>query len=104
MIQLIINIIVASPSDVGTTTRTINTTINVRDGSSAVIGGLTSTFLTRKYNDNPTGTQGTSILNLHSSKNYDTKKTQFVIFITPVIKSSSSVGVERIKQKFKLDE
>ncbi|MDE0092017.1 MAG: hypothetical protein OXN83_01880 [Oligoflexia bacterium] len=104
MIQLKVQISVSSPADKGVNTRNIQTSINVRDGSSAAIGGLTSSFLTRKYNDNPTPPTGTPILNLHSSKGYDTKKTQFVVFITPIIKSSASIGVERIKEKFKLEE
>ncbi|MCZ0933063.1 MAG: hypothetical protein OXJ52_07925 [Oligoflexia bacterium] len=104
MIQLKVQIQVSSPADKGTNTRNINTSINVRDGSSAAIGGLTSSFLVRKYNDDPSPASGTPLLNLHSSKNYDTKKTQFVVFITPIIKSSASVGVERIKEKFRLEE
>ena len=105
LIQLrVLEIKVSSPADRGVTQRTISTTINVRDGSSAVIGGLNSSFLTRKYNDNPSAAEGTPILDLHSSKSYDTKKSQFVVFITPLIKSSASLGVQRIKEKFRLDE
>ena len=105
MIQLVIQITVSSPEDGGTTSRTISTRINVRDGSSAVIGGLTSSFLSQKYNDAPSGIQnGIPILNLHSSKAYDTKKNQFVVFVTPLIKSSASIGVNRIKEKFRIND
>ena len=104
MIQLKVQIQVSSPADKGVNTRNIQTSINVRDGSSAAIGGLTSSFLTRGYNNKPDAPTGTPILDLHSAKTYNTKKTQFVVFITPIIKSSASVGVERIKEKFRLEE
>ena len=105
IIQIKTNIQVSSQSDGGgTTSRSINTTINVRDGASAVIGGLTSSFLTRSYNNNPSPVQGgTPILNLYSGKSYETAQNQFIVFLTPLIKSSASVGVNRIKEKFKLD-
>ena len=107
IIQLKTEITVASPGGGGkTTSRKINTTINVRDGASAVIGGLTSSFLSRDYNKNPNrlDDKATPILNLLSAKGYGTSKTQFIVFITPLIKSSASVGVDRIKEKFKLEE
>ena len=104
MLQINTGISVASPADKGVTNRTIETTINVRDGTSAVIGGLTSSFLVRRYNDNPTPVNALPILDLHSSKSYTAKKTQFIVFITPTIKSAAHLGVERIKEKFKLDE
>ena len=105
IIQLLSKIEVSAPGDIGTATRTIDTKINVRDGASAVVGGLTSSFLTRSYNNRPRQLDdSTPILNLYKGKNYSTKKDQFIIFITPIIKSSASVGVERIKKKFKLDE
>ncbi len=91
----------SSPSKSSTTTRSINTFIHVRDGASAVLGGLISSILNREYNNEPAPS---ALLNLHSAKNYTTTKSQFVVFITPLIKSSSSLGVERIKRKFKLDE
>ena len=103
LIKMQINVSVASPAPDGTTSRSISTTISVRDRSSAVVGGLMSSFLNRSYNKDPEKVEN-PLLNLISSKEYNTKKTQFVVFITPLIKSSASVGVERIKRKFKLDE
>ena len=104
IIQMKVAIQVSSPADKGVKSNTLSTTINVRDGASAAIGGLTSSFLARGYNNKPNQTEGVPILDLHSSKEYETKKTQFVVFITPIIKSSASVGVERIKEKFRLEE
>ena len=105
LVKMAIQIQVSSPgaAKAATTTRTINTALHVRDGSSAVIGGLISSTLRRGYSNQPGETRA-PILNLHSSKSYDTAKSQFVVFITPLIKSSSSLGVERIKRKFKFDE
>ena len=104
LIQMEVNISVISPTGEGSTIRSIKTSIHVRDGSSAVIGGVISSFLSRGYNNKDPARVETPIVNLYSSKNYNTTKSQFVVFITPLIKSSSSVGVERIKRKFKLDE
>ena len=104
IIKMAVAIQVSSPADIGIKQNSINTSINVRDGASAAIGGLTSSFLSRGYNNKPEQSSGTPILDLHSAKNYTTKKTQFVVFITPIIKSSASVGVERIKEKFRLEE
>lgn len=106
LIQMKIGISVSSPGERGATNnRTINTVVNVRDGSSAVIGGVISSFLARNYNRNPSQVEGGSpIVNLYTGKDYNTTKNQFVVFVTPLIKSSASVGVERIKRKFKLDE
>lgn len=105
LIKMGIGINVTSPTDKGSTTRSLSTVIHVRDGSSAVIGGLISSILQRGYNDDPaSGTKAPPIINLYSQKNYSTKKSQFVVFITPLIKSASHLGVERIKEKFKLDE
>ena len=106
LIHMTVQIGVSSPaSKDAVTSRTINTVIHVRDGSSAVVGGVISSFLNRDYNRNPAGLEGAQpILNLYSGKNYDTTKSQFVVFITPIIKSSASLDVDRIKQKFRLDE
>lgn len=87
------------------TDKSINTTIHVRSGRSAVLGGLISSYLTKDYNRLPASeTASPPIINLFSSKDYDTSKSQFVVFITPLIKGSASTGVERIKRKFKLEE
>ena len=108
IVQMQVGIQVASPASSGggaVTSRIIDTKLHVRDGASAAIGGLISSILRRGYNKKPkTSVNATPIFNLYSQKEYETKKSQFVVFITPMIKSSSSIGVERIKKKFKLDE
>ena len=87
-----------------TNNRSINTSLHVRAGLSAVIGGLISSSLSKDYNRLPSqSVKETPIINLVSSKNYETSKGQFVVFITPIIRGSASSGVDRIKKKFKLD-
>lgn len=105
LIRMKINVTVSSNTRAGVNNRVINTKINVRDGSSAAIGGIVSSVLSRGYNDKkPDKVNALPLVNLYSSKNYQTSKAQFIVFITPLIKSSASIGVERIKRKFKLDE
>ncbi len=87
-----------------TNTRKIKTSLHVRGGLSAVLGGLIRSSLSQDYNRLPSGSVAqTPIINLVSSKKYDTSKSQFVVFITPFIKGTASAGVESIKRKFKVD-
>ncbi len=107
LVQMGVNVTVSAPDGKGgVTQKSINTTIHVQDSYSAVLGGIISSHLIRSYNDPPRGgvEAGLPLLDLISAKNYSTQKSQFVVFITPLIKSSSSLGVERIKRKFRLDE
>ena len=87
-----------------TSNRTINTSLYVRSGLSAAIGGIVSNNTNRGYNQEPEGQggKGDPIFNLLSSKGYNKSQNQFVVFITPVIKSSASTGVEQIKKKFRV--
>lgn len=85
--------------------RTISTSLHVRSGLSAALGGLISASVTRDYNRLPKdNTGGHPIISLFSSKNYDANRSQFVVFVTPIIKSSASLGVERIKEKFQVNQ
>lgn len=85
--------------------RKIQTSVHIRSGLSAALGGIISSSVTRDYNRLPKeGTGGRPIISLFSSKNYDTNRSQFVVFVTPIIKSSASLGVNRIKSKFQVDQ
>lgn len=79
----------------------VNTSVNVRSGQSAAIGGLIQNSTGTEYNpdSNPD-----ALFNLYSSKDFRRNKTQFVVFVTPIIKSSASAGSEKIKRKFRLRE
>ncbi len=104
-IHMDLAITISSQQTGGVSNRSINTSLHVQDASSAAIGGIISSILNRGYNsEDPARTSGQPIVNLHSSKNYETSKSQFVVFVTPKILSQASAGVERIKRKFKLNE
>jgi pilus assembly protein CpaC len=80
----------------------LQTTIIVRSGQSAAVGGLISNTANTDYNKLPKGGIENPIISLYASKSFQTNKSQFVVFVTPIIKASASQGAEKIKQKFKL--
>lgn len=82
-------------------TNLINTEIVVRSGQSAAIGGLIRTGSSTTYND-PKRLPDNPLISLYASKDFRRNKSQFVVFVTPIIKSSASAGSEKIKKKFKL--
>ena len=104
LVHMTVTINVSSPTGGGVASRNIQTSLHVRDGSSAAIGGLISSHLSRGYNNKDPQAVASPIVNLYSAKSYNTTKSQFIVFITPLIKSHSHLGVDRIKKKFKLDE
>lgn len=80
----------------------VSTQVDVRSGESAAIGGFISSLQSMSYNKSPP--TGEALFSFYSSKEFQKGQTQFVVFITPVIKSSASSGVEKIKEKFRLGE
>ena len=86
--------------------REIKTLVYVRSGLSAAIGGVISHTNTRNFNREPGGNlEGGAdpVFNLLSSKNFTRERSQFVVFVTPFIKSSASTDVEEIKRKFRIE-
>ncbi len=84
---------------------TIQTNLTVRSAQSAAIGGLVSNSSGTDYNKIPKTTTGTDpLISLYTSKAFRRNQSQFVVFVTPVIKSSASAGSEKIKSKFKLKD
>lgn len=81
----------------------INTQVTVRDRQSAAVGGLVRNSSTTAYNRPTTGVPN-PIISLYASKDFQRDQSQFVVFITPVIKTSASQGSEQIKKKFRLRE
>ncbi len=79
----------------------VNTTIVVRSGQSAAVGGLVTSSSSTGYNKLPKNVTN-PIITLYSSKNFVKKQSQFVVFMTPIIKSSASSGVDQIKRKFRI--
>jgi pilus assembly protein CpaC len=83
--------------------RVINTSVIVRSGQSAAIGGLVGNDSSMDYNRLPKGASN-PILSLYASKLFQKNQSQFVVFITPVILNSASEGSEEVKKKFRLKE
>ncbi len=78
----------------------VNTTISVRDRQSAAFGGIL-----RKNSESNYGAPADDtnpIITFNAAKDYNRSNSQFVVFVTPIIKSSASTGVDQVKKKFRL--
>lgn len=95
-----------SYSDQGplTASRELQTTLHVRSGQSAAIGGLITNDSGTNYNKLPSGASKNPLISLYASKDFRRNQSQFVVFVTPLIKSSASAGSDKIKRKFRLDQ
>ena len=93
-----------SYSDQGplTASREIQTVLHVRSGQSAAVGGLISNDSGTNFNKLPAGASKNPLISLYASKDFRRSQSQFVVFVTPLIKSSASAGSEKIKKKFRL--
>ena len=91
----------AGPGGIGTVVSRILSTINVRSGESAVIGGVISNTMAIDIDKDPTAPpEGSSpIFTLLRSRAFVNNKTQFLVFVTPLIISSASKGTADIKRK-----
>jgi pilus assembly protein CpaC len=85
-----------------TTSKEIQTSIVVRSGQSAAVGGLITNDTGTNYNKLPSNTSRNPLISLYASKDFRRNQSQFVVFITPIIKASASSGAEKIKRKFRL--
>jgi pilus assembly protein CpaC len=95
-----------SYSDQGPLTagREIQTTLHVRSGQSAAVGGLITNDSGTNYNKLPSNASRNPLISLYASKDFRRNQSQFVVFVTPLIKSSASAGSDKIKKKFRLDQ
>ena len=82
----------------------MNTVIVVRSGQSAAVGGLITNSTGTDYNKLPKNEATDPIISLFASKSFQRNQSQFVVFVTPMIKSSASQGAEKIKEKFRLKD
>lgn len=98
--QLSVKVGSGSKTEDGATT-IVNTVISVRDRQSAAFAGII-----KKSSDTNFGapTDDQAIITFNASKDYSRNNSQFVVFITPIIKSSASSGVEQVKKKFRMRE
>lgn len=85
-----------------TSQRDIQTELVVRSSQSAAVGGLISSDTATGYNKLPANANTNPIISLYASKDFRKNQSQFVVFVTPLIKSSASTGVDNIKRKFQL--
>ena len=95
-----------SYSDQGplTASREIQTVLHVRSGQSAAVGGLITNDSGTNFNKLPAGASRNPLISLYASKDFRRNQSQFVVFVTPLIKSSASAGADKIKRKFRLDQ
>lgn len=84
-----------------TSSNTILSTIVVRDRQSAAVGGLIRNASSTGYNRMPSDVKN-PLISLYASKQFQRNQSQFVVFVTPVVKTSASAGAEQIKKKFRL--
>lgn len=104
-IQFKVNSLVSkSQSGPLTAGHNIKTSLVVRSGHSAALAGLITNESGTFYNKLPEGSSKNPIIPLHASKDFQRKQSQFVVFITPIIKSSASAGADKIKKKFNLKQ
>lgn len=82
--------------------RRIQTKVTVRSGQSAAVAGLISSNGSTGYNQLPPGAAANPILSIYASKDFQRGQSQFVTFVTPIIRSSASEGVDKVKKKFRL--
>lgn len=88
-----------------TSKNTVNTKVTVRSGQSAALGGLVTGRSGTDYNRMPTNDSGGDpLFKLLASKAFNRGQSQFVMFITPFIKSSASEGSDTVKKKFRIDK
>lgn len=79
----------------------MSSTITVRDRQSAAVGGLIRNASNTGYN-RPGSDIKNPIISLYASKDFVKQQSQFVVFVTPIVKTSASSGAEQIKKKFRL--
>ena len=89
------------PNQTGTASTTVTTTISVRDRQSAAFAGTI-----KKKKDATFGgpTKAGAIFTFNAGKGYTKNTSNFVVFVTPIIKASASSGVDQVKKKFRLKE
>jgi pilus assembly protein CpaC len=87
-----------------TASREIQTTLHVRSGQSAAVGGLITNDSGTNFNKLPANVSANPLISLYASKDFRRNQSQFVVFVTPLIKSSASAGSDKIKKKFRLDQ
>ena len=100
-LSLEVNTTPAGGATINPTTK-MKTKISVRDRQSAAFGGIINKKSSNDYGG-PQGANG-AVFSLNQGKKYEKSNGNFVVFVTPIIKSSASAGVEQVKKKFRMKE
>lgn len=79
----------------------VQTKISVRSRQSAAIAGIISKKSENQFGG-PTGAG--AIVTLNHGKSFTKNSSNYVLFVTPIIKSSASAGVEQVKKKFRFKD
>ena len=82
-------------------TTEVTTKISVRSRQSAAIAGIISKKSENQFGG-PTGAG--AIVTLNHGKSFTKNSSNYVLFVTPIIKSSASAGVEQVKKKFRFKD
>lgn len=94
-----------------TAEHSVETKVYVKSGESAALAGVSSNDVKTDFNKDDadqgnfqqgSGSQTKALFNLNRSKNYNKKKTQFVIFVTPQIINNASEGTQDLKKNFRI--
>ncbi len=102
LIELPLSVSVDDTDSGKQTNNSVTTTISVRDRQSAAFAGIIKKKSVNDFGGTPE-IPG-AIVTFKSSKKYEKSSSNFVVFITPIIKSSASAGVDQVKKKFRLRE
>ncbi|MCM2353631.1 MAG: type II and III secretion system protein [Pseudobdellovibrio sp.] len=79
----------------------VATMVSVRSRQSAAIAGIISKKSENQFGG-PTGAG--AVITLNHGKGFTKNSSNYVLFITPIIKSSASAGVEQVKKKFRFKD
>lgn len=108
-------------------TNNLATSVNVKNGDSAALGGFAIDEAFANYNRAPTagnsaaaggangggfgggngnqqnGNQGSPLFNFNRSKDFKRRKQQYIVFVTPEVLKTASAGNEDMTRKFRLN-
>lgn len=79
----------------------VATKVSVRSRQSAAIAGIISKKSENQFGG-PTGAG--AVITLNHGKSFIKNSSNYVLFVTPIIKSSASAGVEQVKKKFRFKD
>lgn len=97
------SLISVTPAGPLTSKNKISSELIVRSGQSAAVGGLIKNNTSTDFN-RPGNAPANPIVRLMASKEFQRNQSQFVVFITPIIKANAADGSNKIKKKFQLRE